>query len=92
MKTDPCVVLDEDRAFCIHFYKEGPYAIYVNGFQAFATYSKEAVGLGTYRRQISLWPPTGEQNLGERCCCRQVKVGMYNKQKRLSFSTAENGE
>ena len=68
-------MLDEDRAFCIHFYKKDRTPIYVNGFQAFHTYSKEA------DRAIQdadfIVTSTGEQNLGD--VAQQVKAGMHNK-------------
>ena len=80
-------MLDEDRAFCIHFYKKDRTPIYVNGFQAFHTYSKEA------DRAIQdadfIVTSTGEQNLGD--VAQQVKAGMHNKQKKTVFLTAENG-
>ena len=74
-------MLDEDRAFCIHFYKKDRTPIYVNGFQAFHTYSKEA------DRAIQdadfIVTSTGEQNLGMLLSrSRQVCA---TSRKRLSF-------
>lgn len=80
-------MLDEDRAFCIHFYKKDRTPIYVNGFQAFHTYSKEADR--AIQEADFIVTSTGEQNLGD--VAQQVKAGMHNKQKKTVFLTAENG-
>lgn len=80
-------MLDEDRAFCIHFYKKDRTPIYVNGFQAASTYSEEADK--AIREADFIVTSTGEQNLGD--VALQVRTGMCGKQKKTVFLTAENG-
>ncbi|MFR5079585.1 MAG: hypothetical protein ACLTDX_16850 [[Clostridium] innocuum] len=74
-------MLDEDRAFCIHFYKKDRTPIYVNGFQAAFTYSKEADQ--AIREADFIVTSTGEQNLGD--VAQQVKAGMVENRRKPFF-------
>lgn len=80
-------MLDEDKAFSIHFYKKDRTPIYVHGFKAYPIYSKE--GDEAIREADMIVTSTGEQNLGE--VADQVKKGMQGKTKKTVFLTAENG-
>lgn len=80
-------MLDEDRAFCIHFYKKDRTPIYVNNFRSFSTYSKEADD--AIREADFIVTSTGEQNLDD--VAKQVKNGLQGKGKKTIFLTAENG-
>ncbi len=80
-------LLEEDRAFSIHFYHMDRTPVYVNGFHAYTTYSEEArkaIGEADY-----VFTAVGEQNLGD--VAKQLKEGMEGKQKRTVVITCENG-
>lgn len=80
-------MLDEDRAFCIHFYKKDRTPIYVHNFRAFPTYSKEADE--AIHEADLIVTSTGEQNLDD--VAKQVTNGLHGKTKKTIFLTAENG-
>ena len=80
-------LLNEDRAFCIHFYHMDRTPLYIHGFHACMAYSAEA------DRAIAeadfVFTAVGEQNLGD--VAKQLKQGMKGKAKRTVVITCENG-
>lgn len=86
-KKELVQLLDEDKAFSIHFYHMDRTPVYVKGFRAYTTYSEEA------KRAIAeadyVFTAVGEQNLGD--VAKQLKEGMEGKEKRTVVITCENG-
>lgn len=86
-KEELVKLLDEDKAFSIHFYHMDRTPVYVHGFKAYKTYTEEA------KQAIAeadfVFTAVGEQNLGD--VAKQLKIGMEGKQKRTVVITCENG-
>lgn len=80
-------LLDEDRAFSIHFYHMDRKPVYIHGFRVYKTYSRQAEA--AIADADFVFTAVGEQNLGD--VAKQLKAGMEGKQKRTVVITCENG-
>ena len=80
-------LLQEDKAYCIHFYSKDRTPLYIHGIHAYEAYSQEATD--AIHEADMIITSVGEQNLGD--VAKQLKLGMENKEKFTKFITAENG-
>ncbi|MGN1277245.1 MAG: NAD(P)-binding domain-containing protein [Floccifex sp.] len=79
--------LQEDKAYCIHFYSKDRTPLYIHSIQAHLSHSKEAIQ--AIREADFVFTSVGEQNLYE--VASQLQEGMQGKEKLTKIVTAENG-
>lgn len=79
--------LQEDKAFCIHFYSKDRTPLYVHGLKAYLSYSTEAKQ-AIHDADI-IFTSVGEQNLGD--VAKQIQEGIAGREDRVVMLTAENG-
>lgn len=79
--------LQEDKAFCIHFYSKDRTPLYVHGLKAYLSYSKEAKQ-AIHDADI-IFTSVGEQNLGD--VAKQIQEGIAGREDKVVMLTAENG-
>lgn len=86
-KEELVTLLDQDRGFTIHFYKQDRTPLYVNGFRAYPSYSLSATA--AIHDADFIFTAVGEQNLKD--VAKQLKEGMAKKEKKTELLTCENG-
>lgn len=79
--------LQEDKAFCIHFYSKDRTPLYVHGLKACLSYSEEAKN-AIHDADI-IFTSVGEQNLGD--VAKQIQEGISGRKDKVVMLTAENG-
>lgn len=80
-------LLQEDQAYCIHFYSKDRKPLYIHGIHAYLSDSEEATK-AIYEADY-VFTSVGEQNLGD--VAQQLKAGLAGKKKKTIIMTAENG-
>lgn len=79
--------IQEDKAFCIHFYSKDRTPLYIQGLKAYLSYSNEAKQ-AIHDADI-IFTSVGEQNLGD--VALQIQEGIAGRKDKVMMLTAENG-
>lgn len=80
-------LMEEDRAYSIHFYSKDRTPVYLSGFGVYQTHTPEAKQ--AIREADLILTSVGEQNLDD--VAAQLKEGFAGKEKHTDIITVENG-